>query len=105
MKKAITPEEMTALSTLAGKGKSNSKEAQEGRVLAYLLTNATGINRYEAEQHLGICHLAARIVALKAMGYAIHITSEYALDPYGHIHRGIARYFLDGDTLQVKGIA
>ena len=105
MKKAITPEEMTALCALAGNGKSNSTHAQEVRVLAYLLTKPTGLNRYEAEQHLGICHLAARIVAIKDMGYIVRSTSERAADPYGHMHNGISRYFIEGYAAPVQEAA
>ena len=101
MKKAITPEEMTALCALAGKSKSNSAQHQKHRVLEYLLTNATGINRYEAERDLGICHLAARIIAIKKMGYTIRRVSECVPDSYGHVHSGIARYFIaDVDALK-----
>lgn len=105
MKKAITPEEMTALCALAGNGKSNSAEAQERRVLDYLMTKSSGLNRYDAERELGICHLAARIVAIKDMGYPIQTIRERAADSYGHMHSGIARYFLTGDVAAIQEVA
>lgn len=105
MKKAITPEKMTALCALAGKGNSNSTEAQERRVLEFLLTRTTGINRYEAERQLGICHLAARIVAIKEMGYPVLTIRERATDPYGQSHNGIARYFITGGVAPVREAA
>lgn len=98
MKKAITPEEMTASNALASNDKSTSQAAQVRRVLDYLQTNAGGLNRYEAERLLNVCHLAARIVSIKEMGYAILTTKERAPDPYGQSHPNIARYFLTGGT-------
>lgn len=94
MKKAIIPEEMTALNAFDSKDKSTSETAQKRRVLEYLQTTTSGLNRYEAERLLNVCHLAARINSLRAEGHVILKTTEMAVDPFGHIHRGIARYFL-----------
>lgn len=89
MKKPTTHQDM------AGRRKPNlSQEAQQARVLAFMQSNGTGLNRYEAEKLLGVCHLAARIFALKERGYVFLKAFETATDPHGVEHQGIARYFL-----------
>lgn len=95
MKEAITPEKMTAPVALTGKGKSISYEAQQRRVIRYLETNSNGLNYIEAEP-LGIARLGARIFELKARGYTFLTIYEDAIDQYGNLHKGVARYFLTG---------
>lgn len=71
-----------------------SAVAQQRRVLTYLQTHDTGINRYQAERLLGVCQLATRIFELKERGYRFLTVTERAADPHGVEHEGIARYFL-----------
>ena len=92
MKKAITPEKMTALSALAGKGKPIT---QWRKVLAYLESAAGGMNRIDADD-MSIMHLARRIRDLKDRGYTIKKRTEDAMDRQGKLHKNVARYFLAG---------
>lgn len=81
---------------------STSSDSQELRLLAYLLAHDTGINRYEAERLLTICHLAARIKGLEEKGCEIAPRiEESATDPYGHQHTGIMRYWLKSAPLHL----
>jgi len=73
-----------------------NEEAQKLRVLVYLQTHSTGLNRYEADDFLNVCHLAARINALKADGHIFLTVFEAAADFNGRQHNGIARYFWQG---------
>lgn len=80
-----------------------SASAQSKRLLAYLSDPKTcnqGINRFEAEQHLTICHLARRILDLKQSGYLFNHHSETSDDLAGHPHHGIRRYWLVGRVNQ-----
>lgn len=71
-----------------------TRDAQKQRVLEYLQQNpAIGLNRFEADQLLNVCHLAARIKALRNEGYSIISMAEIAPDLHGRPHKGIARYF------------
>lgn len=77
-----------------------SSAAQNRRLLAYLKDPATsqnGINRFEAEAHLTICHLARRILDLKQSGYSFKHHNETSVDLAGHEHHGIRRYWLTGE--------
>lgn len=105
MKKAITPEEMTALCALAGNGKSTSAAAQVRRVIEHLNNQSGGLNRYEAERLLNVCQLAPRILTIKEMGYPILTIRERATDPYGQVHKGIARYFIASGAAPVQEVA
>lgn len=73
---------------------SNKAHAQELRLLAFLTHCHGGINRYEAERALAICHLAGRIKGLKYSGCEFTRRSEVAVDAYGQARQGIARYWL-----------
>ena len=77
-----------------------SVEAQEHRVLEYLQTVDTGLNRFEADSLLNVVHLAARINSLKLKGHIFLTIKENALDRYGRPHPGIARYFWQGQELE-----
>lgn len=89
MKKPTTHKDM------AGRRKPNlSREAQCRRLLDYLQAHSSGLNRYEAERLLSVCHLAARIFELKEHGYYFVTIMEKATDAHGAEHYGIARYFL-----------
>lgn len=77
-----------------------SSAAQNRRLLAYLKDPATsqnGINRFEAEAQLTICHLARRILDLKQSGYSFKHHNETSVDLAGHEHHGIRRYWLTGE--------
>lgn len=90
MKKPTTRKDM------AGRRKPNlSLKAQRQRILEYLQTHDTGLNRYEAERLLNVCQLAARVFELKADGHRFLTLKERAIDPHGIEHRGIARYYLE----------
>lgn len=80
---------------------STSTGSQELRLLAYLLTHDSGINRYEAERQLIICHLAARIKGLAGSGCVFIRKDETATDPFGHQHNGIRRYWLKSSPLHL----
>ena len=95
MKKAIIPERMTASVALTGKSHSISTDTQQRRVIEYLETYSGGLNYIKAEP-LGISRLAARISELKDKGYAFLTIYEDAVDQYGNMHKGVARYFLTG---------
>jgi len=76
-----------------------SASAQNKRLLAYLSDPKTcnqGINRFEAEQHLTICHLARRILDLRQIGYLFKHHDETSYDLAGHPHKRIRRYWLVG---------
>ncbi len=80
-----------------------SASAQARRLLAFLTspeTSQKGINRFEAEQHLTICHLARRILDLKQSGYSFTWCNEKSADLAGHEHCGIRRYWLTGSPKQ-----
>ncbi|WP_026472363.1 helix-turn-helix domain-containing protein [Alkanindiges illinoisensis] len=71
-----------------------TQDAQKQRVLEHLQHNpAIGLNRFEADKLLNVCHLAARIKALRNEGYSIISVAEIAHDLNGRPHKGIARYF------------
>ncbi|TEU29234.1 helix-turn-helix domain-containing protein [Alkanindiges illinoisensis] len=71
-----------------------TQDAQKQHVLKYLQQNpATGLNRFEADALLNVCHLAARIKTLRNEGYSIISVAEIAPDLHGRRHKGIARYF------------
>lgn len=95
MKKAITPEEMTALSAVAGRGHSISGDNQRRRIIKYLETNCCGLNYIEAVP-LGITRLSARISELKDSGYIFLIIKERAQDHCSQWHDNVVRYFLTG---------
>lgn len=102
MKKAITPAEMIALANVSpDNGNSTQEQAQMLRVLKYLLEHGAGVNRFEAESHLNVCHLAGRILSLKQVGFQFITTSERAQDSHGQWHDGIARYRLASEQNEV----
>ena len=71
--------------------------AQESRVLDYLMTNQhKGINRYEADFGLNVCHVSARINSLRNKGHDITTVYENANDLNGRMHKKIARYYWRG---------
>lgn len=75
---------------------------QEWRILNYLRQNSfKGINRFEADALLNICHLAARIQTLKKEGEIFKTILETAIDMKGCPHRRVARYFLISSSSQV----
>jgi hypothetical protein len=76
--------------------------SQQRRIVDYLQTHSTGLNRYEADLFLGICQLAPRIFELKAQGHAFDTVSETAVDLNGRTHRHIARYFWRGFKVPVR---
>lgn len=81
-------------------GLTTSAAAQEARILRYLQCNSGGLNRFEAESMLGVCHLARRIKTLADMGCPISKRTERAMDNHGVWHVGIARYFLSASSGQ-----
>lgn len=67
--------------------------AQEKRVLEHLKNNREiGLNRFEADTLLNVCHLAARINSLRNRGHIIRTIYENANDTNGRFHKKIARY-------------
>lgn len=80
---------------------STSADSQELRLLAYLLAHDSGINRYEAERMLTICHLAGRVQGLEYRGCEFITTYGEAFDRDGHQHNGIARYWLKSGPLHL----
>lgn len=70
--------------------------SQQKRLLEYLSEHPEGINRYQAEDKLNICHLAPRIIELSELGYIFSKVKETALDHKDRPHHGISRYFLIG---------
>lgn len=81
---------------------SQSVYSQQRRIIEYLQTRASGLNRYEADLILGICQLAPRIFELKAQGHMFDTVSETAVDLNGRTHRHIARYFWRGFKVPVR---
>jgi len=77
-----------------------SVEAQQRRVLLYLQTHETGLNRFEADSYLNVVSLAPRIMELKAQGHQFQKVTETACDHQGRQHPGIARYFWQGQDLE-----
>lgn len=73
---------------------STATPAQYARLLAYWLTHNNGLNRYEADCLLNICHLAARVQDLEAKGCHFVTQDETAPDLQGRLHNGIRRYWL-----------
>lgn len=86
-------------------------DAQKKRVIDYLQQNqTTGLNRYEADDLLNVCHLAPRIKDLRDEGHQIMRLDETALDLNNRPHNGIARYFWQGyiapqNTAKTEAIA
>ena len=67
--------------------------AQEMRVLEHLKNNREiGLNRFEGDTLLNVCHLAARINSLRNRGHIILTIYENANDTSGRFHKKIARY-------------
>ena len=75
---------------------SMSAYSQQWRIVAYLQSHSTGLNRYEADLILGVCQLPSRICELKAQGHLIDTIYETAVDLNGRTHQRIARYFWRG---------
>lgn len=73
---------------------STSTESQYVRLLAYWLAHDSGLNRYEADGLLNVCHLAARVQDLEAKGCRFVFEDEIAADLLGRPHSGIRRYWL-----------
>lgn len=73
---------------------STSTESQLVRLLAYWLAHDSGLNRYEADGLLNVCHLAARVQDLEAKGCHFITQDETAPDLLGRPHPGIRRYWL-----------
>lgn len=83
-----------------------TQNAQKQRVLQYLQQNpATGLNRFEADALINVCHLAARIKALRNEGYSIISVAEIASDLHNRSHKGIARYFWQASQHQMAKAA
>ncbi|MBW8072373.1 MAG: hypothetical protein GJU77_01640 [Ferrovum sp.] len=69
--------------------------AQRARLLARLIdAGPAGVNRFQADKELNVCHLAARILALRKDGHTILTIRERAPDDEGRPHPAIARYVL-----------
>ncbi|WP_026471354.1 helix-turn-helix domain-containing protein [Alkanindiges illinoisensis] len=75
---------------------SLSREAQEQRVLEMLQSSGSGLNRFEADALLNVCHLAARIKGLKDKGHCFTTVYGEAFDLNGRPHPRVARYFWRG---------
>lgn len=73
---------------------STSTESQYVRLLAFWLAHDSGLNRYEADRLLNVCHLAARVQDLEAKGCHFITQDEIAPDLLGRPHNGIRRYWL-----------
>ncbi|MCC2636872.1 MAG: Helix-turn-helix domain [Moraxellaceae bacterium] len=73
---------------------STATPAQHARLLAYWLTHDCGLNRYEADRLLNVCHLAGRVQDLEAKGCFFTFADETAPDLQGRLHNGIRRYWL-----------
>lgn len=73
---------------------STSTESQYARLLAYWQTHDGGLNRYEADRLLNVCHLAARVHVLESKGCCFTTQDETAPDLLGRLHVGIRRYWL-----------
>ncbi len=73
---------------------STATPAQLARLLAHWLTHDGGLNRYEADRLLNVCHLAGRVQDLEAKGCFFTFTDETAPDLQGRLHNGIRRYWL-----------
>ena len=80
-------------------------DAQKKRVIDYLQQNqTTGLNRYEADELLNVCHLAARIKALRDEGHQIIRLDETAFDLSNRPHKGIGRYFWQGYSVPQNNV-
>lgn len=87
--------------------KDLSASAQSQRLLAYLSDPQScnhGINRFEAEQQLTICHLARRVLDLKQSGYVFRHCNEVSKDLAGQAHRNIRRYWLVGRMSPIQSV-
>lgn len=73
---------------------STSTASQHVRLLTYWLTHGNGLNRYEADCLLNVCHLAARVQDLEEKGCHFITQDETAPDIMGRPHSGIRRYWL-----------
>lgn len=80
---------------------STSTESQYVRLLAYWLAHDSGLNRYEADRLLNVCHLAARVQDLEAKGCHLITQDETAPDLLGRAHIGIRRYWLKSAPAQL----
>ncbi|MFI4919847.1 MAG: helix-turn-helix domain-containing protein [Legionellales bacterium] len=67
--------------------------SQRTRIIDYLQTHDTGLNRYEADKLLNVCQFPARIFELKALGHVFLTITETAEDLNGRIHHDIVRHF------------
>lgn len=70
--------------------------SQRQRIIDYLKTNDTGLNRYEADALLNVCQFPARIFELKALGHQFITITETTEDLNGRIHHDIVRHFWKG---------
>jgi hypothetical protein len=70
--------------------------SQRQRIISYLKTHTTGLNRYEADSLLNVCQFAARIFELKALGHIFVTITESTEDLNGRIHHDIVRHFWKG---------
>ena len=73
--------------------KNNSTNNQQQKVLVTLRERgALGLHRFDAEELLGVCSLAPRILELKAKGFKITKVDISYTDHLGIVHRGVALY-------------
>lgn len=70
--------------------------SQQRRIIEYLQTNTTGLNRYDADLLLNVCQFPARIFELKEQGHIFVTITETAIDLVGRTHHNIARQFWKG---------
>lgn len=70
-----------------------NSNSQRARIIEYLKTHDTGLNRYEADELLNVCQFPARIFELKALGHVFTTITETAEDLNGRIHHEIVRHF------------
>jgi hypothetical protein len=70
--------------------------SQRNRIVEYLKTHDTGLNRYEADSILNVCQFAARIFELKGLGHVFLTITETTEDLNGRIHHDIVRHFWNG---------
>jgi len=75
--------------------KNNSTNNQQQKVLVALRERGQlGLHRFYAEEVLGICSLAPRILELKDKGFKITKVDINYTDHLGIVHPRIALYFL-----------
>jgi len=86
---------LAGTTTKKSRFKNNSTNNQQQKVLAALRERGVlGLHRFYAEEVLGICSLAPRILELKAKGFKITKVDISYTDHLGIVHHGVARYVL-----------